>query len=246
MNGRFGNCAYRFDGTNGKPIYAPSEAGRKLGKQLKKKVERRYEPDEFYYHLRRGGHVAAIHVHRKKKYFARLDLGNFFYSISRNRVARALRELEIAGGERYAKWSTVKNEFAPPNYALPYGFVQSPILASLVLARSPLGEYLREIAGKVVVSVYVDDIAISGNNKRVLQRTYRKLIRKVAVSNFIINDDKSAEPGLSIELFNCHLERMRSVVTAERRQQFYSVARDAESVAAFENYCRAIEQGNQV
>jgi hypothetical protein len=143
----------------------PSDEGRKIGQELKRKVERRFSPPSFYYHLRDGGHVAAIHAHRSKKYFARVDIENFFYSISRNRVARALRQLDLAGSERYAKWSTVKNPYSNPSYSLPYGFIQSPILASIVLAQSPLGACLTEIAERVLVSVYMDDIAISGNNR---------------------------------------------------------------------------------
>jgi hypothetical protein len=76
---------------------------------------------------------------RRKRSFARLDLENFSYSIGRNRVRHALRTLGIAHSEHYAKWSTVKNPYGNPSYALAYGFVQSPILASPVLDRSALG-----------------------------------------------------------------------------------------------------------
>jgi len=245
MIAQFGNTEYRFENAAGKPVYVPSATGRKIAKQLLKKVRRRFEPDPFFFHLHKGGHIAALHIHRQQKYFARLDLQNFFYTISRNRVARALQEIGIAGGEFFAKWSTVKNEFAPPAYALPYGFVQSPMLASLILSRSAVGEYLREIEGLIVVSVYVDDISISGNNKRVLQKAYRQIRRKVAASNFVINEEKTVEPGLTINLFNCQLERYRSVVTNERREQFFEVARSPQSQRAFELYCQTIEAGNR-
>lgn len=245
MIARFGNTEYRFESANGKPVYVPSAAGRKIAKQLLKKLKRRFEPDPFFYHLHKGGHVAALHIHRQKKYFARLDLQNFFYTISRNRIARALQQIGIPGGEFLAKWSTVKNQFAPPAYALPYGFVQSPMLASLVLSQSAVGEYLREIDGLIVVSVYVDDISISGNNKRVLQRAYRKIRRKIAESNFVINEEKSFEPALAMDLFNCHLERYRTAVTAERREQFYGSPRSPQSQEAFEQYCLTIEAGNR-
>lgn len=241
----FGNCEYRFNRPNGKPVYVPTEDGRRIGKQIVAKVRRGYDPESYFYHFQKGGHVAAIHVHRKNKYFARVDLENFFYSISRNRVARAIQELGLARGEFYAKWSTVKNQFAPPSYALPYGFVQSPVLASLILSQSALGQFLRELNGKVVVSVYVDDIAISGNNKRVLQRAYQKIRRMCVASNFVINQEKSAPPGLAIELFNCHLEHMRTVVTDSRRAEFLNIQRTDQSALAFEQYCEAIERGNR-
>lgn len=242
----FGNCEYRFNRPNGKPVYVPTKQGRQIGRQLVAKVRRRYEPESFFYHLQKGGHVAAIHVHRNKKYFARVDLENFFYSIARNRVARALQELGLSRGEYYARWSTVKNQYAPPPYALPYGFVQSPLLASLILSQSALGQFLRELNGKVVVSVYVDDIAISGNNKRVLQRAYQKIRRMAAASQFVVNQAKSAPPGPAMELFNCHLEHLKTVVTAARQAEFYATPRTAQSARAFDQYCQAIERGNQV
>lgn len=241
----FGNCKYRFNRPNGKPVYVPTEEGRRIGKQLVAAVRRRYEPESYFYHLQKGGPVAAIHVHRKNKYFARVDLENFFYSIARNRVSRALQALGVARGEYYGKWSTVKSQFAPPSYALPYGFVQSPLLASLILSQSALGQLLRELNGKVVVSVYVDDIALSGNNKRVLQRAYQKIKRVCVASNFVINQAKCAPPGLAIELFNCHLEHMQTVVTEERRAEFNSKPRTDQSYLAFERYCEAIERGNR-
>lgn len=240
----FGNCAYSYENDRGKPVYVPSVEGRKIGRSLKCKVEQRFEPPGFYFHLRDGGHVAAIHTHRSKKYFARVDIENFFYSISRNRVARALQHLRMAGSERYAKWSTVKNPYGNPSYSLPYGFVQSPLLASIVFAQSPLGVFLDELAEHLIVSVYMDDIAISGNNRRVLERAFRKIRRKCAESNFPINEDKSCPPGLKIELFNCHLTHLETLVTEARRAVFYSKPRTELSEAAFEAYCHAVEEGN--
>lgn len=244
MVAQFGNCAYSYKNGRGKPVFVPSEDGRKIGRDLKRKVERRFDPPAYFFHLRDGGHVAAIHTHRSRRYFARVDIENFFYGVSRNRIIRALRALDLPGTERYAKWSTVKNPFGAPSYALPYGFVQSPILASLVLAQSPLGVFLGELSKFVTVSVYVDDIAISGNNRRVLERAYKKVRRKVLESNLKINEAKCAAPGLEVELFNCHLTHLQTLVTDVRRDEFYSQQRSESSEAAFAAYCDAIERGN--
>ena len=244
MTQKFGNVAFRYSNDRGKPVFAPSEHGRKVGCELKALVEARFKPDNFYYHLRTGGHVAAIHAHRSKRYFARLDLENFFYGVGRNRVARILQELGLNRGEYYAKWSTVRNPFSPPSYSLPYGFIQSPILASAVMSKSALGDYLREVSGQVVVSVYVDDICVSGNNHRVLERVYRKIRRKAVESNFAINEKKSAAAARTLELFNCHLEHLTTIVTDERQAAFRAETRSPRSQAAFEAYCDAIARGN--
>lgn len=245
MVARFGNCAYSFVNEKGKPVFAPSDRGREIGYELKEELERISDLPQFYYHLRRGTHVRALRQLRQKRYFARLDFANFFYTVGRNRVQRALRELGMARSEYYAKWSTVKNPFSTPSYTLPYGFVQSPILASVVLATSAVGDYLGELSQEMVVSVYVDDIAIASNNKRMIEQRYNKLRRLVVASNFVINEEKSASPGRTVDLFNCHLRHMHTIVTEERRNRFNSVPRSDYSRAAFEEYCAAVEQGNK-
>ena len=239
----FGNCAFTFKNGRGKPIFVPSASGRQVSEELRTKLAN-FRPDPFFFHLLPGGHVGAIHALRSKRYFARLDFENFFYSIGRNRVARVLQTIGVERAEYYARWSTVKNPYGAPSYALPYGFPQSPILATLVLAHSHVGEFLREIDDRVMVSVYVDDIALASNNLRRLNQSYRQLCQKVEESNFRVNGEKSVAPAVRMELFNCHLEHMQTAVTAERRSQFYSEGRSARSEAAFETYCNAIATGN--
>jgi hypothetical protein len=245
MSIHFRTFAYSYKGSNGKPIFAPSEKGRRIGARVKRLVRHRFEFDRFFYHLRPGGHVAALHAHRRQKYFARLDLENFFYSIGRNRVAHALYAIQVPRSGELAKWSCVRNPYDDPSYALPYGFVQSPILATLVLARSQIGTYLRELQDLMVVSVYVDDIALSSNNRQRIERAFRKLKMLVEASPFAINEAKSVSPGLRMELFNCHVERMRTLVTEVRREEFYAVARSPDSVQEFERYCASVAAGNR-
>jgi hypothetical protein len=241
----FGNCAYSYRNNRGKPVFAPSPEGRRIGKELKAKLEAIYEPEPFFYHLRDGGHVGALHAHRVKRYFARLDIENFFYTVGRNRVARVLRDLSVDRHEFYARWSSVKNPYGQPSYALPYGFVQSPLLASIVLSRSAVGQVLRELSEKVLVSVYVDDIAISGNNRRVLERSYNKLRRMLHASGFIVNENKSCTVTNQLGLFNCDLAHKRDEVTDARIEEFYAEERPARSQASFEAYCEAVKSGNE-
>lgn len=139
---RFQNFDYSYL-RNGKHVFAPSLLGRTIGYDLKNKVESAALFDDLYFHLRPGGHIVALHEHRDNRYFARLDIERFFYNIGRNRIGRCLREIGIGRAEHYAKWSTVKNPYQTPSYALPYGFVQSPIVATLVLMLSEAGALLR-------------------------------------------------------------------------------------------------------
>jgi hypothetical protein len=191
-----------------------------------------------------GGHIAALHRHRSHKYFAKIDLSRFFYSLAKSRVQRALRTVGIIRARHYAKWSCVKNPYAEPSYVLPYGFVQSPILATLVLSLSQAGHVLEGPPPSVLVSVYVDDISMSSNSLEDLELFFNEIIAALEQSHFIVNDAKSCRPAPSIEIFNCTLSHLKTTVTDERIVQFEVAARSPASQAAFEAYCASVTDGN--
>lgn len=240
------NCAYSYKGKKDRPIFVPTKKSRAVGYELIKILGKLYVPEPFIFHLGEdGGHVAALHRHRKNKYFAKVDLSRFFYSISRSRVKRTLKDIGVPRAEHFSRWSCVKNPYAPPSYALPYGFVQSPILATLVLSRSVVGDYLRSISNKVTISVYVDDIALSGNNKQILDRAYNKLRRMIVQSNLVINDDKSVARAQAMEVFNCSLTRKATCVTDARKAEFNTVPHTQLGEICFERYCETVAEGNE-
>jgi Reverse transcriptase (RNA-dependent DNA polymerase) len=240
----FRNFEFSYDNPNGKPVFVPSERGRRIGCELKECLEAKVTFEPIFYHLVKGGHVAAIHAHRKNTFFAKMDLRNFFYSIGRNRVARVLYEAGVSKARHYAKWSCVKNPFDSPAYALPYGFVQSPILATLALRESALGRLALQLAHVVTISIYLDDIVASSNNSDLLEQTFSRLLLATTESNFQINERKTVSPTSEMTLFNCELTYGRTAVTAERRSEFYSVERTDASVAGFEKYCEVVERGD--
>ena len=49
----------------GKPVFVPSERGEAIGRELKAKVEAAINFEDIYYHLREGGHVAALHARER-------------------------------------------------------------------------------------------------------------------------------------------------------------------------------------
>lgn len=55
---RFENFDHSFV-QNGKQFFKPSVLGRKIGEDIKSKIEAAYGFDPFVYHMRQGGHVAA-------------------------------------------------------------------------------------------------------------------------------------------------------------------------------------------
>jgi Reverse transcriptase (RNA-dependent DNA polymerase) len=241
---RFENFDHSFL-FNAKPVFVPNLLGRRIGNDIKHQVETSYKFDEFYYHLRAGGHLAALHAHRENKYFAKIDIENFFYSIGRNRVVRSLRDIQIARPAHYGKWSCVKSPFHQPSYSLPYGFIQSPILASLVLARSELGTKMKSLSKRITVSIYMDDIAVSGNDLIQLGETLSEIIEAANESNFKLNDKKTKQPSEIIDIFNCILKKEESYVTDERVAEFNSKPRSSLSSKGFERYCGSVVKGNR-
>lgn len=243
---QFQNYAYKYE-RKGKPIYAPSRLGQQIGEDIKAQVESAHAFDDFVYHLRKkGGHVAALHAHRPHQFFARVDIRRFFYSIARNRVARQLRAIGIARAEHYAKWSCIKNPYGAPSYALPYGFIQSPILATLVLMQSGVGTLLRNLRmqGAVMVTVYMDDISLSSDDLSALQAAFDQLLARLTEAEFEISAAKTRNPGPAMDLFNCDVECGRTSVMDERIDLFLAEPRTPASLIAFDDYCDSVADGN--
>jgi hypothetical protein len=243
---KFRNFDYSYQ-RDGKPVFAPSALGLSIGGDIKAQIEATYRFDDFVYHLKKkGGHVAALHAHRGHQYFARVDIRRFFYSVSRNRVAKALAGIGVPRSRHYAKWSCVKNPFGDPSYALPYGFVQSPILATLVLMESGAGGFLRTLAAadQVTVSVYMDDISLSSGDKHVLQAAFDKLLVELAAANFEVSANKVRQPGSAMDVFNCDLQFGQTVVQQQRIAHFEAEPRSDASADAFAHYCLSVEAGN--
>lgn len=71
------NFKYRYF-RKGKPVFVPTSIGRRIGLEVKEAIEDTYSFNPIYFHLRRGGHVAAMHHHRDNRLFAKIDIANFF------------------------------------------------------------------------------------------------------------------------------------------------------------------------
>lgn len=107
---------------------------------------------------------------------------------------------------------------------LPFGFVQSPILASLCLFHSALGRCLVELPRKlgVVVSVYMDDIILSASDHAVLERAIKMVDESAARSGLPIHPDKREGPAPNITAFNIALAHQSLRVKDDRWNRFLS------------------------
>ncbi|WP_334063329.1 reverse transcriptase domain-containing protein [Limimaricola cinnabarinus] len=226
---------------NGKRVFEPSDLGRRIGYDLKQQIEDVVNFPDFYYHLRKGGHVAALHSHRPRRFFCKVDLENFFYSISKSRAVRVIKDIGVGRAVHYGKWSCVKSPYAEPSYALPYGFVQSPILASLTLHASSLGQFLENLPKSIHAAVFVDDISLSSDDFATLEEKYNELQDVIGAAGFRVNPAKSVSPCQGLSIFNCDLKMGSSAVSQGRIDKFHEVERSPASVEGFERYVFSVK-----
>lgn len=197
-------------------------------------ILKKWSPPSYFFHLQPGGHIAALEEHEQNSYYAKIDLRRFFDHISKNRIIRALKEIGISyqyRAKEIAEWSVVVSKEDRNKRILPYGFVQSQMLASLCLDKSAIGNFLESgISGNTTVSCYVDDIIISGNDRKALAIDYGSLVSAVGKANFSINEDKSHGPQERSTAFNINFCSDRMEITEDRFEVFKdAVEQDGES-----------------
>ncbi len=238
------NYKFKYQ-SRGKWIYVPSVHCERRATHILKYFRRNIEFPDYFYHYKAGGHVAALHDHLKNEFFFKIDIKNFFYSIARNRVQRALASCGLNGAPTYAKWSTVRSPYEDgPRYVLPIGFWQSPHVASLVLMKSLVFDAMeraREMG--VMLSVYLDDIIGSHTDENKLHQAYENIREACVLANLISNADKLVPPSKAIVAFNCDLTRGSAQVTDERVARFFEVEHTASSWRAFEAYMDRVAGG---
>ncbi len=238
---------YRFKyKSRGKWIYVPNEYCLRRARHIIKFFNRDISFPAYFYHYKSGGHVAALHDHLKNDFFFKIDIQNFFYSIARNRVARALAAHGLRGAPTYAKWSTVRSPYEDgPRYVLPIGFWQSPHIASLVLMESPVADAIERARDRgVFVSVYLDDFVGSHGDEALLRDAYQDIQDACVKANLVPNAGKLIAPSNAIAAFNCHLMKGLAKVTAARVAEFYSSEQTKLAQQSFENYLERVERAN--
>jgi len=219
-----GTYEHKFFLPKGSQVFVPSVLGRRAGVAVHAEVRRRWRPPHYFYHLRPGGHVAALRGHLHNRCFATLDISCFFDSITRARIHRALRSIGIGHDRAWeiAQESTVEKTLRRRDFSLPYGFIQSPVLASLALDRSAFGRVMKTIArsNHTRVNCYVDDIILSGIEEQAVEDSRLALVAAARRSGFVLNESKSQRPSSAITAFNIMLSNGDLVVTEERMYAF--------------------------
>jgi hypothetical protein len=216
------NYEYRFEIKPSKFVYLPTEECRELGQRIVSKLLKNWTPEDYFYHFgKRGGHVAALRPHLSSSFFASVDLKNFFPSVSRTRVHRSLRSVGYAN--RYAlDIATRSCVEVDGRKFLPYGFVQSMALATLAIEKSLVGQKIEQLRSMgVVVTMYVDDIILSGNCIESLTGHFEELKNSIRETHLLISEKKCCAPSESVEAFNCKIDPSGISILDERMHRFH-------------------------
>jgi hypothetical protein len=243
-----GTYVHKFVLPNGHQVFVPSASGRQAGAMVHADVRRRWRPPHYFYHLRSGGHVAALKVHLHNCRFARLDISGFFDSVTRSKIHRALRRVGIDHRKAWdiAQESTVEKTRRTRDFSLPYGFIQSPALASLALDRSALGRAMKVLArsNHTRLSCYVDDLVLSGVEDDAVESGRLTLIKAAHLSAFVINEAKSQLPGPEVTAFNIVLSNGALTITDDRMREFENDLRHSgpSAAVAIIGYVRSVNR----
>jgi hypothetical protein len=237
------NYDMRFELKPGKYVYIQRDDAAVRGRAAIKQIERRYKPHDMFFHLRRkGGHVAALRLHQKSAFFTRFDIQNFFGNVTRSKIFRALRQIGFPQ-KRAFNIAVDGVVVEGRKKVLPYGFCQSPILATLALEMSHLGSELKIWSGTgISISVYMDDVLVSCDDQKTLLDATNALVGAADLAGFPLSKDKLSVAVPEVESFNCCVKRGSVTVTDRRLNKFaadYQGASPAGRVA-IEKYVETI------
>lgn len=213
----------KFELKPGKWVFVPTEESKATGAKIKAAIQGCWSPPPYYYHLRSGGHVEAVKSHLGHTTFLHVDIQDFFGSINRSRVTRNLKaKVSYEVAREIANASTVRHPDEKSRYIIPYGFVQSQIMAALCLDQSRLGTYLDKVykSEDVALSVYVDDIIVSCNDIDHANTILDRLNSAAKSAGFTLNPGKQQGPAAEITAFNILVANASMEIDAQRLAKF--------------------------
>jgi hypothetical protein len=221
---------HKFERKPQRWVFVPTEYYKKRGLEIHKKISKIWTAPSYYYHLNAGGHVAAMHAHKKNKYYLSLDIEDFFGSIGLSRITRNLVPLfGYTEARSMAKDSTVNHPVDIKRMILPYGFTQSPVISSLVLANTALGKGLDLLSRHLKVSVYMDDILLSSDSENILETAKINLIHLAEISKFNLHPEKCQGPAATLTAFNIDIKQWHLEINRNRMTDFVDVLENSPS-----------------
>ena len=239
------NYEYRFEVRPGRFVYLPTDDARREGERIRRDILSKWSPAPVFFHLfRRGGHVVAAKHHAAQRYFGKRDIDHFFGKVTKTKVARSLERI---GFDYRTAFNTATNSVVSAEIGkhVPYGFVQSPVLATLALEKSALGSFLlRSRHAGLTVTAFMDDIAFSSNDPELVRRFGSDLEAAAEKARFPFAAAKTVECATKMEVFNCSVEEGQLQITEERMKKFLGDLPGASAArrSGMINYVNAINE----
>lgn len=206
----------------GKFAYVPTAQNRLVGLRHVSHIRSKWSPHSSFFHFQKGGHVAAMRLHVGSEYFLKFDIADFFPSVHRNRIIKCLKKVGYSfyEAESFAVFSTVRSKSCN-KFVIPFGFTQSSLLASLDLYFSNLGKFLFNLPISVSLSVYMDDIILSSNDKALLTQIASGCVDAFLESGYKVNQRKSVlTPTSAVSAFNIILQK-NGLSLNEKKIEFF-------------------------
>lgn len=240
------NYEYRFSLKPGKYVYLPTDEAREKGTAISVRVLRCWSPPNHFFHLgRKRGHLAAAKMHLNQKWFGKRDIKSFFNQVTRTKISRALNGIGFSAREAFEiAHDSVVYDRDSGNRHLPYGFVQSPTLATLVLDKSALGRALEQCPPEITVTVFMDDILYSANSEKHVLDFGNLLDEAARNARLNFSKTKNIDSAKTMRAFNCVIEHMNFVVSDERINRFTEQLATP-NPAARESILRYVNEINQ-
>ena len=217
------NYRFRFAVKPNRYCYTQTKAQQDIGRSIKSSLEAKWNAPTWCFHLQPGGHISALNQHVTNSVYSTIDLANFFGNVGRSKIIRCLKRIgfSYSDAKEIAMQSTVRDGNVS---FVPYGFVQSPLLATIALVESHFGRALVDLeAWGITISVYVDDIILSHPTcSTTLINAYEMLLTAANTADFDVNGTKSQPPSTAIVAFNIVLKAGELSLTDDKMLEFRS------------------------
>ena len=226
-----------------------------LIRTTQKKIQHTIFSDEHYPdcvcgYVEKKSYFDFLKPHCTKKYFLRIDIKNFFGSISKEHLAILISEkIRVSDSEERKQITNfLLNIFFVDNN-LPQGFSTSPVLSNLFFKRADLRIEKYCINQKITYTRYVDDLLFSSNQNNLkgtkvlstikyicndfgLEINYKKIKRGIntfSLNGFVIDNEirlsRKKLAYLKSFLFfleqNCHKDNLNLLMFKEFGAKFY-------------------------
>ncbi len=214
----------KFQLPNGTWVFPPTEEFAEAGRKIVEDILNRWSIPPIFFHFRAGGHVASVKSHLCNDVFFKIDVANFYQSTTRSMVHRGLKSLNYNQRKalQIASDSCVRDPVSN-KLSLPYGFPQSPILATLSANTTLPFRQLSTLKGRgLCATVYMDDIIVSAAKDRqdILNAAFDELVKLFETSSYSLNEAKTTKPSEELVAFNIAFRKNEMSLTEERMAMF--------------------------